>query len=290
MGPLSNQRAGAAFDAFLPDALKQSQTHRTWTAADGPMPALFISHGAPPLFDDGAWMKSLLKWTTSLPKPTAIVMISAHWESAPIAISSSSASTPLVYDFGGFDPRYFNMKYETPDASTIAKLVNDVLPDNAPIHEHKSRGLDHGAWVPLKAMYPLGDVPVIQLSLPTARPDRLRELGNRLRPLREQGVLIVGSGFWTHGLPYLTGDMIHLGKVPAWSSDFDSWAWDATQRLDFDTLADYKDAPGMPYAHPSAEHFTPIFVVMGAASENALPKLTIEGYMWGLSKKSFQIA
>ena len=254
------------------------------------MPALFISHGAPPLFDDGAWMKSLLKWTTSLPKPTAIVMISAHWESAPIAISSSSASTPLVYDFGGFDPRYFNMKYETPDASTIAKLVNDVLPDNAPIHEHKSRGLDHGAWVPLKAMYPLGDVPVIQLSLPTARPDRLRELGNRLRPLREQGVLIVGSGFWTHGLPYLTGDMIHLGKVPAWSSDFDSWAWDATQRLDFDTLADYKDAPGMPYAHPSAEHFTPLFVVMGAASENALPRLTIEGYMWGLSKKSFQIA
>lgn len=290
MGPLSNQRAGAAFDAFLPDALKQSQTHRTWTAADGPMPALFISHGAPPLFDDGAWMKSLLKWTTSLPKPTAIVMISAHWESAPIAISSSSASTPLVYDFGGFDPRYFNMKYETPDASTIAKLVNDVLPDNAPIHEHKNRGLDHGAWVPLKAMYPLGDVPVIQLSLPTARPDRLRELGNRLRPLREQGVLIVGSGFWTHGLPYLTGDMIHLGKVPSWSSDFDAWAWDATQRLDFDTLADYKDAPGMPYAHPSAEHFTPIFVVMGAASENALPKLTIEGYMWGLSKKSFQIA
>ncbi|MDD2819322.1 MAG: class III extradiol ring-cleavage dioxygenase [Candidatus Nanopelagicales bacterium] len=287
---MSNQRAGAAFDAFLPDALKQSQTHRTWTGADGPMPALFISHGAPPLFDDGAWMKSLLKWTTSLPKPTAIVMISAHWESAPIAISSSSASTPLVYDFGGFDPRYFNMKYETPDASTIAKLVNDVLPDNAPIHEHKNRGLDHGAWVPLKAMYPLGDVPVIQLSLPTARPDRLRELGNRLRPLREQGVLIVGSGFWTHGLPYLTGDMIHLGKVPSWSSDFDAWAWDATQRLDFDTLADYKDAPGMPYAHPSAEHFTPLFVVMGAASENALPKLTIEGYMWGLSKKSFQIA
>ena len=287
---MSSQRAGAAFDAFLPEALKRSQAHRSWTPTDGPMPALFISHGAPPLFDDGPWMKALLDWTTSLPKPTSIVMISAHWESAPIAISSSSTSTPLVYDFGGFDPRYFNMKYETPDASTIAKLVSDVMPDNSPIHEHKNRGLDHGAWVPLKAMYPLGDVPVIQLSLPTHRPYRLLELGRRLRTLREQGVLIVGSGFWTHGLPYLTSDMMHHGKVPAWSSDFASWAWDATQRLDLDTLADFNDAPGMPYAHPSPEHFTPLFVVMGAASDESLPQLEIEGYMWGLSKKSFQIA
>ena len=254
------------------------------------LPALYLGHGAPILLEDELWTSQLANWGKTLEKPKAILIVSAHWESAPIAMTSSSAATPLVYDFGGFDPRYFNMKYDTPDAATIAKLVSDVMPDNAPIHEHKNRGLDHGAWVPLKAMYPLGDVPTIQISLPTHRPDRLRELGERLRPLREQGVLIVGSGFWTHGLPYLTGDMIHQGKVPAWSSDFAAWAWDATKRFDLDTLADYKDAPGMPYAHPSPEHFTPLFVVMGAASESALPQLTIDGYMWGLSKKSFQIA
>lgn len=287
---MSSNKAGAAFDAFLPDALKRSQAQRTWNPADGAMPALFLSHGAPPLFDDGPWMKSLLDWSTALPKPTAIVMISAHWEAAPLAITSPAASTPLVYDFGGFDPRYYTMKYATPDASVIAQQLADLMPDNQPLHEHKNRGLDHGAWVPLKAMYPLGDVPVIQLSLPTSRPDRLIELGARLRPLREQGVLIVGSGFWTHGLPYITSDMMHLGKVPTWSSDFDSWAWEATKNFDLDTLSDFKNAPGMPYAHPSPEHFTPLFVVMGAASDNALPKLTIQGYMWGLSKKSFQIA
>ena len=287
---MSTQRAGAAFDAFLPNAVKRSKAQRAWAPADGPIPAMFISHGAPPLFDDGPWMNSLLSWTTSLPKPTAIVILSAHWESAPIAITSSRAATPLVYDFGGFDARYYNMKYETSDASIVAALVSDVMPDHAPVHEHKNRGLDHGAWVPLKAMYPLGDVPVIQLSLPTQRPDQLFELGRRLRVLREHGVLIVGSGFWTHGLPHMTSEMIHHEKVPAWSSDFDSWAWDATKRLDLDSLVDFKDAPGMPYAHPSPEHFTPLFVVMGAASDDALPKLTIDGYMWGLSKKSFQIA
>ncbi|MDD2858932.1 MAG: class III extradiol ring-cleavage dioxygenase, partial [Candidatus Nanopelagicales bacterium] len=209
---MATPRAGAAFDAFLPKATERSRAQRAWQQQDGALPAIFLSHGAPPLFDDGPWLEHLPDCALTLPKPTAVLLVSAHWESAPLALSAAQAAPPLVYDFGGFDPRYFGMKYATPDASVLAALVESLIPDHQQLHRHPSRGLDHGAWVPLKAMYPIGDVPTLQLSLPTHRPDRLVELGRRLAPLREQGVLIIGSGFMTHGLPSLTGDMIHLGK------------------------------------------------------------------------------
>ena len=102
------------------------------------------------------------------------------------------------------------------------------MPDTEPVHQHASRGLDHGAWVPLKVMYPYGDVPVLQMSLPTQDPARLLDLGRRLRDLRAEGVLVIGSGYMTHGLPYLTADMWLNGTVPTWSSDFDHWAADAS--------------------------------------------------------------
>lgn len=282
--------AGAAFDAFLPGALGRSAAQIPWRPSDGPLPVLFLSHGAPPLFDDGGWMDELIAWTTRLPKPRAILIVSAHWESAPLAISATAASTPLVYDFGGFDERYYSMTYATPDASWLAAQVDALMPDHQSLHQHANRGLDHGAWVPLKAMYPAGDVPVLQLSLPTHRPDQLMALGERLRPLREAGVLIVGSGFMTHGLPYLTRDMITENAVPRWSRDFDAWAWDAAQRNDVDALAGFRDAPGMPYAHPSAEHFSPLFVVMGASTPDTVPTTAIGNYMWGLSRRSLQYA
>ena len=112
-------------------------------------------------------------WSQALPKPTAILIVSAHWEAAPISLSASAAATPLVYDFGGFDPRYFQMTYATPDASALAGRVAAALPDREPVHQHASSGLDHGAWVPLKVMYPYADVPVLQLSMPTHDPARL---------------------------------------------------------------------------------------------------------------------
>ncbi|MFM8893949.1 MAG: dioxygenase [Actinomycetales bacterium] len=278
---------GSAFDALLPRAQEQSRTQGTWTPGDAPLPVLFLSHGAPPLFDDGPWMDELLDWALRLPKPRAILMVSAHWESAPLALSAAGAATPLVYDFGGFAQRYYTMRYPTPDASALAALLAGHLPESEPVHQHASRGLDHGAWVPLKVMYPLADVPVLQLSLPTHDPERLVRLGAHLRPLREQGVLIIGSGFMTHGLPFLTGDMMHGGAVPGWSSDFDAWATDAALRHDLDTLADYRSAPGMPYAHPSPEHFSPLFLAMGAAADTTVHS-SVEGYMWGLSKRSLQ--
>lgn len=283
-------KAGAAFDSFLPAALKKSAAQRNWSPEDGPFPAMFISHGAPPMFDDGPWMRDLLAWSTSLPKPRAILMISAHWEAAPLALSATAANTPLVYDFGGFDARYYTMKYPTPDSSALATTVEALMPDNQALHRHNSRGLDHGAWVPMKVMYPHGDVPIVQLSIPTSRPDRLFALGQRLRPLREEGVLIIGSGFMTHGLPYLTGDMIHRNVAPGWSSEFDLWAWEAAKRLDIDELSSYKNAPGMPYAHPTPEHFSPLFIALGAGTDSVTPKSEIDGFMWGLAKRSLQIA
>lgn len=282
--------AGAAFDAFLPDAAIRSGAQRAWQPGDGRMPVLFLSHGAPPLFDDGPWMDALLAWALRLPKPRAILIVSAHWESAPLSITASTAHTPLVYDFGGFDARYFAMTYPTPDASALAAQVAALLPDGMSVHEHRSRGLDHGAWVPLKVMYPNADVPVIQLSLPTHQPDALLALGERLRPLRDEGVLIIGSGFMTHGLPFLSREMVDGVSVPGWSREFDAWAWEAAQRGDVDVLAGYQGAPGMPYAHPSAEHFSPLFVTIGASSHGSAPASVIGDYMWGLSRRSLQYA
>jgi 4,5-DOPA dioxygenase extradiol len=281
-----------AFDEFVGDAARASQAQRLWTPDDGPLPALYISHGAPPLFDDAEWMRELFSWSQDLPKPRAILIVSAHWESAPMMLSASAAGTPLVYDFGGFDPRYYQMTYATPDAGDLSRRVAAAMPDGVTLHEHPNRGLDHGAWVPLKVMYPLADVPVLQLSMPTQDPGRLLDIGRRLRSLREEGVLVIGSGFMTHGLPFISREMLTGEVVPSWSADFDAWAADALSRGDVDTLADYKaKAPGMPYAHPTVDHYIPLFITLGAAGPEDQPvRTTIEGYMIGLSKRSFEVA
>ncbi|MDQ1646548.1 MAG: dioxygenase extradiol [Cryptosporangiaceae bacterium] len=292
MTSILNPRVPAgALDEFLVGAVPVARGRTAWTPSDGPMPPIYLSHGAPPLFDDGEWMRELFAWTGRLPTPTAVLIVSAHWESAPLSLSAPAANTPLVYDFGGFARRYYQLTYATPDASALARRVAALMPATDPVHQHSSRGLDHGAWVPLKVMYPLGDVPVLQLSMPTHDPRKLLELGRRLRPLREEGVLIVGSGFMTHGLPFVTADMLR-GKVPGWSREFDDWVAAALARGDVDGLADYAaKAPGLPYAHPTVEHFSPIFLTLGAAEDpEKAVETTITGYMMGLSKRSFQTA
>ncbi len=253
------------------------------------MPALYIGHGAPPLLDDPVWSGQLAAWAQDLPRPTAILIVSAHWESAPVMLSADQA--PLVYDFGGFDAKYYRMTYETPSAAALAQRVAAMMPSTEPVHRHTSRGLDHGAWVPLRIMYPEADIPVLQLSLPTHDPVRLLALGERLRPLRDEGVLIIGSGFLTHGLPFLKEFRIEA-DAPGWSTDFDAWAGEAMARGDVDSLAAYRSlAPGMPYAHPTVEHYTPLFVTLGAATDPEEPGLqVIDGFWMGLSKRSLQVA
>lgn len=281
-----------AYDAFVDPARVRALERRPWTPADGRMPSLFISHGAPPLLDDAEWLSRLFDWAQRLPQPRAVLIVSAHWESAPLALSSPVAGTTPVYDFGGFAPRYYTLRYDTPDATALATLVRTVLPDDQQPHEHRERGLDHGAWVPLMAMYPNADLPVLQLSLPTEDPGKLLELGRRLQALRDHGVLIIGSGFMTHGLPFLTREIIAGEQIPAWSVEFDHWATEALGRGDVETLSRYQSAaPGMPYAHPSVDHFIPIFITLGAATHSDT-KITpvIDGYWMGLARTSFEVA
>lgn len=243
------------------------------------MPALYLSHGAPPLVDSALWVDQLGAWAGDLPRPTAILVVSAHWESAPLTIGSTTMGTPLIYDFGGFPERFYRAKYNSPGAPELAAQVAALMPDNERVVQQPNRGLDHGAYVPLTVMYPDADIPVLQISLPTLDPERLLHLGQRLRPLREQGVLIVGSGFTTHGLPFLR-DPSPEAQAPGWSAEFDAWAGERFAAGDVDSLIDFRaQAPGMPYAHPTIEHFAPLFVTLGASSDpEQVPTQVIDGF------------
>ncbi|WP_305095263.1 dioxygenase [Prescottella sp. R16] len=255
------------------------------------MPAIFLSHGAPPLVDSATWVDELARWSADLPRPTAILVVSAHWESAPLTIGAVDTGTPLVYDFGGFPQRFYEVTYAAPGAPDLARQVAALMPDDEPVHHDRRRGLDHGAYVPLTVMYPDADIPVLQISMPTLDPQRLLALGRRLRPLREQGVLIVGSGFTTHGLPFLR-DPSPDAVPPGWSAEFDAWAGERIAAGDVDALIDFRSrAPGMPYAHPTIEHFAPLFVTLGAANDpEQAPAQVIDGFWTGLSKRSIQVA
>jgi 4,5-DOPA dioxygenase extradiol len=252
------------------------------------MPALFISHGAPPLVDDPTWVAQLEDLAASLPKPRAILMASAHWESAPLMLGATE-TVPLVYDFGGFPRHYYEVQYRAPGAPELADRIEKLMPDTEQV-ARTTRGLDHGAYVPLTVMYPDADIPVLQMSLPTMDPTKLLELGRRLRPLRDEGVLVIGSGFLTHGLPFLR-DFRTDAPAPAWSKDFDAWAMEAVSRGAVDELADFRRlAPGMPYAHPTIEHFAPMFVTLGASGDpEQSPEQPIDGFWMGLAKRSFQV-
>ncbi len=254
------------------------------------MPALYIGHGAPMLLDDALWTSQLKEIAGKIERPSAILIVSAHWESAPITLSNPTANTPLIYDFSGFDRKFYEMTYDSPDATALAAKVAALMPKTESIAQ-SNRGLDHGAWVPLRVMYPGADIPVLQMSMPTSDPGKLMEIGKRLQPLRDEGVLIIGSGFMTHGLRYLR-DWSPNAAAPGWSSEFDTWAAEALSRGDVDALASYKDlAPGVNYAHPTVEHFTPLFITLGAATSAATPVETlIDGYFMGLSKRSFAVA
>jgi 4,5-DOPA dioxygenase extradiol len=120
-------------------------------APSGPMPALYLGHGAPPLLDDARWMGQLGGWSGSLARPSAILIVSAHWQTAPMAISATTR-VPLVYDFYGFPQHYYEMTYDAPGAPDLGAKVKRLMPANEPVLDRPRRGLDHGAWVPLKAM------------------------------------------------------------------------------------------------------------------------------------------
>lgn len=285
--PFNPAVPAGAYDDLLARVLPQARAQRTWTPDDGPLPSLFVSHGAPPTLDDPQWLDDLFSWAQSMPKPRGIVVVSAHWENAPVAISGAATGTPLYYDFGGFHPRYYTLQYATPDATQLARRLVGTLSDTTTVHEFTDRGLDHGAFIPLMAMYPAADVPVVQLSMPGLDPVALLSLGQRLRHLREEGFLIIGSGFMTHSFAAMRDPGL-LSQVVA----FDEWVGDALSHGDVDALVEYRTkGPGSDVAHPTAEHFVPLLLTMGAATSLGTAASTvIERITFGNSIRSIQVA
>ena len=233
------------------------------------MPVIFAAHGAPVLLDDTLWMAELATWAKAMPKPKAILMISAHWEQRPTTLGATQ-TLPLVYDFYGFPERYYQTKYAAPGAPDLAARVRELLgAKRIACADDPARGLDHGAYVPLVAMYPGADVPVLQISMPALDPALLFALGQALAPLRAEGVLVFGSGFLTHNMRFA-----FRPGIPAWAHDFDDWVADALARFDVDALVDFRaQAPAVSLALPTWEHYAPLLVAAGAVGGGS-PKTT----------------
>jgi 4,5-DOPA dioxygenase extradiol len=214
-------------------------------------------------------------------------MVSAHWEDAPLAIGATR-TVPLVYDFWGFPQHYYEVTYPAPGAPELASRVRALMRGAVtPVQDVPDRGLDHGAYVPLVEMYPDADVPVLQISMPTLDPERLMEIGRKLAPLRDEGVLIVGSGFFTHNLRAIQTD----GAVPSFMAEFDQWGRETLEAGDVDALLDFEHrAPAGKLAHPRTEHFAPLFLTLGAGEDELSgQRSVIDGYWFGMAKRSIQI-
>ncbi|MFL5321935.1 MAG: dioxygenase [Myxococcaceae bacterium] len=251
------------------------------------MPTLFLAHGSPLLLDDAEWVAQLRGWAKKLPKPKSILMLSAHWEERPFTIGAT-APVPLVYDFYGFPDQYYQQKYAAPGAPELAEKVSLLVGEQHSVAQDPKRGLDHGAYVPLVAMYPEADVPVLQASLPSLEPKELLDLGKRLAPLRDEGVLIIGSGFLVHNLRVMR--TLDGTTTPQWASEFDAWNAEKLAKKDVDALLQYRTkAPGVQMSLPTHEHYVPVLAAMGAALDGGKVSFPITGYMMGaFTKRSVQ--
>jgi 4,5-DOPA dioxygenase extradiol len=283
MAPTRREVLGALAAASLPGCQNRTQMA---ASSSSTMPVVFLAHGAPPLLDDAGWIAELAAWAEAMPRPRAIVVVSAHWEHRPLAIGATRP-LPLIYDFHGFPDRFYQLVYPSPGAPEVAQRIRGLLADaRIPCVDEPDRGLDHGSYIPLMCMYPAADIPVLQISLPSESSAELLEVGRALAPLRREGVLVIGSGFLTHNLRAWRGQ----DGTPAWASEFDAWAADAIGRRDIDALLDYRRrAPGVREALPTHEHFVPLLVSAGAAGESAV-RFPITGFWYGggLTRRSVQ--
>lgn len=229
-------------------------------------PAIFVSHGAPTLALDrqAPAYQFLQELGSSLGKPRAILIISAHWQT-PMPTLSFAEQPETIYDFGGFAKELYQINYPAPGATELAERASQLLADGGiEFGIAKERGLDHGAWVPLMLMYPLADVPVTQLSLKLAGATEHYELGQRLSPLRDEGVLILATGSAVHNLRHLSSDI----NPPAWAARFDEFLYQNILSGDGNELLNYRSVipDESRLAHPTEEHLLPLFVAMGAGA------------------------
>ncbi|HEX8560761.1 MAG TPA: class III extradiol ring-cleavage dioxygenase [Pyrinomonadaceae bacterium] len=234
----------------------------------GRLPAVFVSHGAPTLaIEENDTTEFLKRLGLELGRPRAVLCVSAHWNTESPAVSAAERPE-TIHDFGGFPAELYRIRYPAPGAPALAVRVAELLGAQgvgcAVSHE---RGLDHGAWVPLRLIYPEADVPVAQLSIqPRRDPAHHFRLGRALAPLRDEGVLVLATGSATHNLSRLGPD----GAPPAWAREFEAWLSETVTGGSLSELLDYRRlAPHAALAHPTDEHLLPLFVAAGAGSGGA---------------------
>ncbi|MDH3473724.1 MAG: dioxygenase [Rhodospirillales bacterium] len=232
------------------------------------LPSVFVSHGAPTLpFEEIPARGFLEGLGRELGRPEAVLCVSAHWETTAPTLSLAAAPE-TIHDFFGFPEPLYQLRYPAPGAPGLARRAAALLAEAGPgadrgIEFSEARGLDHGAWVPLMLMYPEAEIPVTQLSIQTARgPAAHLALGEALAPLRQEGVLVLGSGGTVHNLrEWRAGD----ATVPAWAQAFDDWLASRIEAGAADDLVDYRTlGPEGARAHPSEEHYLPLLVAAGA--------------------------
>ncbi|XP_004512627.1 extradiol ring-cleavage dioxygenase-like [Cicer arietinum] len=253
----------------------------------------YISHGSPTLSIDESIpaRKFLEKWKKDVfeQRPTSILIISGHWDTAVPTVNVIQTINDTIYDFYGFPRPMYQLKYPAPGAPNLAKRVKELLNKSGfnRVAEDEKRGLDHGAWVPLMLMYPEADIPVCQLSVQSNKDGTYHyNLGKALAPLKDEGVLIIGSGSAVHNLRAIS----HHGSVAPWALEFDNWLKDALLEGRYEDVNHYEQkAPHARKAHPSPDHFYPLHVAIGAAGDDSKAKLIHSSIEHGtLSYASYQ--
>jgi 4,5-DOPA dioxygenase extradiol len=253
------------------------------------LPSLFISHGAPSIaIEQDDFTRAVASFGESLRGARAIAVVSAHWQARSVRVNAV-AHPETIYDFGGFSPELYKIRYEAPGDPALAREISALL-GNAPLEE--SRGWDHGLWVPMGILLPDANVPIVEIAQPSpTTPAKLLRIGQALAPLRERGIVIAGSGGIVHNLR-----AIHLGDksapVDEWAKQFDDWFAKHLAASDFETLTRYRDlAPHANLAVPTPEHFEPLFVTLGASRDTDNLTTIYEGFHYGnLSMRTFAFA
>ena len=247
------------------------------------LPTVFLSHGSPMhAIDAGVAGRAWSELGQRLPRPRAVLIASAHWETS-IPMLTGSRRPETIHDFGGFPAELYRLRYPAPGAPEVAsEIVACLKAADITAGVDGCRGLDHGAWVPLRWMYPTADVPVVQLSV---QPDHdtahhLR-LGQALRPLTDEGILVIGSGHATHNLRDWASSPRRQEPLP-YVHAFSHWLQQRLASGDADALTHYRDrAPDAARAHPTEEHFLPLFIAWGAAGAGATAERIVEGFEAG---------
>lgn len=250
-----------------------------------PLPSLFLSHGSPMLaLEDSPARRFLMNWPGRIASPRALLAVSAHWQGRSGPEVSLSAQPVTIHDFSGFPRGLFEIQYPAPGAPEVANQAARLLSDAGfSVKLSADRGLDHGAWVPLSLMYPNADVPVFQVSLIYgAGPEAHYRLGAALQPLREHGVLIIGSGALTHNLHEFMGQG-PSDPAPPWVTEFAEWVAEALGKGNRADLLDYRRrAPFAARNHPTEEHLLPLFVALGAAGDSPVIERVHASHSYGI--------